>query len=173
MFENLPELQRKDRELPLEACKEILQNAEYMVMATVNKTGNKTGDKNAVPYAVPLSFVFFENKIYFHSGMRKGHKTANLAENPYCSLAVVGKTQPVYAKNFTTYYESVVVFGSVREVTDSAKKKAVLFALAEKYLPGHMHNAEKDITASLERTAVYEISLDKITGKAKQALKEA
>lgn len=159
MFENLPELHRKDRQLPLEACKEILQNAEYMVMATV--------DNNAIPYAVPLSFVYFEKKIYFHSGMYKGHKASNLAENPYCSLAVIGKTQPVYTKNFTTYYESVVVFGKVCEVTDSARKKAVLFALAEKYLPEYMHNAEKDITASLARTAVYEVSLDKITGKAK------
>lgn len=165
MFENLPELHRKDRQLPLEACKEILQNAEYMVMATV--------DNNAIPYATPLSFVLFEDKIYFHSGMRKGHKACNLAENPYCSLAVIGKTQPVYTKNFTTYFESVVVFGKVCEVIGSARKKAVLFALAEKYLPEHMHNAEKDITASLERTKVYEISLDKITGKAKKAAKEA
>lgn len=164
MFENLPELHRKDRQLPLEACKEILHSAEYMVMATVGK--------DSVPYAVPLSFVYFEDKIYFHSGMHKGHRAANLGENPYCSLAVVGKTQPVYTKNFTTWYESVVVFGNVCEVTDTARKKAVLFALAEKYLPEHMHNAEKDITASLARTAVYEISLDKITGKAKQAKKE-
>lgn len=165
MFENVPELHRKDREIPFEACEHILQNAEYLVMATT--------DKNGLPYATPLSFVYFEGRIYFHSGMHKGHRAGNLAENPYCSLAVVGKTQPVYVTNFTTYFESVVIFGKVSEVTDSMRKKTVLFALAEKYLPAYMEHAEKNITASLARTAVYEISLDKVTGKAKRAKIEA
>lgn len=165
MFENIPQLHRKDRQISFEACEAILQSAEYMVMATV--------DNEAIPYVTPLSFVYFEGKIYFHSGMHKGHKSSNLAENPYCSVAVVGKTQPVYAKNFTTYFESVIIFGKVSEITDSAKKKTVLFALAEKYLPEYMHHAEQDINASLERTAVYEISLDIVTGKAKRANKEA
>lgn len=165
MFENLPELHRKDRQIPFEACEEILQKAEYMVMATV--------DSNAIPYAVPLSFVYFEGKIYFHSGMHKGHKARNIAENSSCSLVIVGKTQPVYTKNFTTYFESVIIFGKVSEVTDKARKKTVLFALAEKYLPDYMHHAEHDISASLDRTAVYEISLDKVTGKAKRAKNEA
>lgn len=164
MFENIPELHRKDRQIPFEACEQILQNAEYMVMATA--------DKNGIPYAAPLSFVYFEGKIYFHSGMHKGHKASNIAENPYCSLAVVGETQPVYVKNFTTYFESVVIFGRVCEITDNARKKAVLFALAEKYLPNYMQHAEHDISASLERTSVYEISLDKVTGKAKRAKKD-
>lgn len=165
MFDNLPELHRKDREIPFADCERILQKAEYLVMATAGK--------NAMPYAAPLSFVYFEGKIYFHSGKHHGHKIANLAENPYCSLAVIGKTQPVYIKNFTTYFESVIVFGKVSEVTDSARKKTVLFALAEKYLPNFMDNAEHNIAASLERTAVYEISLDKVTGKAKRANNEA
>lgn len=165
MFEDLPQLHRKDREIPFEACEQILQKAEYLVMATAGK--------NTIPYATPLSFVYFEEKIYFHSGKHHGHKIVNLAENPYCSLAVVGKTQPVYTKNFTTYFESVIIFGKACEVTDSARKKTVLFALAEKYLPNFMDHAEHDITASLERTAVYEISPDKITGKAKRAKKES
>lgn len=165
MFDNLPQLHRKDREIPFEACERILQKAEYLVMATAGK--------NAMPYATPLSFVYFEGKIYFHSGKHQGHRVVNLAENPYCSLAVVGKTQPVYIKNFTTYFESVIIFGKVCEVTDSARKKTVLFALAEKYLPDFMEHAEHDITASLERTAVYEISLDKVTGKAKRPTNEA
>lgn len=165
MFDNMPELHRKDRQISFEACEEILQNAEYLVMATAGKNG--------LPYAAPLSFVYFEGKIYFHSGMHKGHRAGNLAENPCCSLAVVGKTQPAYVTNFTTYFESVIIFGRVKEVTDSARKKTVLFALAEKYLPNAMEHAEHDITASLDRTAVFEISPDKITGKAKRAKKEA
>lgn len=161
MFEHLPAMHRKDREISLQECEDILKKAEYMVMATA--------DSKNIPYAVPLSFVYYEGKIYFHSGMHKGHKASNMAENPYCSVAVVGDTLPVYAKNFTTYFESAVIFGRVREVSDEVYKKSVLFALAEKYLPEHMDKAEHDISASLARTAVYEISIDGISGKAKRA----
>ncbi len=160
MFSSLPEMKRKDREISKADCEAVLRDAEYLVMATV--------DKENIPYAVPLSFVYFEGKIYFHSGMRKGHKACNLACNSLCSLAVVGKTLPVYTRNFTTYYESVIIFGRGKEVLDPQRKKSVLFALAEKYLPEYMENAEKDISASLDRTAVFEVSLDKITGKAKK-----
>lgn len=160
MFEHLPPMHRKDREIFGEECDAVLRKAEYMVMATADSQG--------MPYATPLSFVYFEGKIYFHSGMHKGHKVANLTENPYCSLAIVGDTLPVYTKNFTTYFESVLVFGKVREIVCEDRKKAVLFALAEKYLPQHMDKAEKDISASLARTAVYEVTVEKITGKAKK-----
>lgn len=160
MFDHLPSMHRKDREISAEECAVVLHKAEYMVMATADGRG--------MPYATPLSFVYFEGKIYFHSGMHKGHKASNLAENPYCSLAIVGDTLPVYTKNFTTYFESVLVFGKVREIVCEDRKKAVLFALAEKYLPQHMDKAEKDISASLARTAVYEITAEKITGKAKK-----
>ncbi len=66
MFSSLPEMKRKDREISKADCEAVLRDAEYLVMATV--------DKENIPYAVPLSFVYFEGKIYFHSGMRKGHK---------------------------------------------------------------------------------------------------
>lgn len=121
MFSSLPEMKRKDREISKADCEAVLRDAEYLVMATV--------DKENIPYAVPLSFVYFEGKIYFHSGMRKGHKACNLACNSLCSLAVVGKTLPVYTHNFTTYYESVIIFGRVKEVLDPQRKKAYFLPL--------------------------------------------
>ena len=152
-------VRRKDHVISLEECKNILNSREYCILATVDTEG--------IPYATPLSYVFLNEKLYFHSAS-KGHKIDNLETNPRCSIAVVGDTQPVYEKDFTTYLESVVVFGTAEKVDDTTEKVQMLTALAQKYLPGHMDKAEKDITASLARTAVYSIAIEKITGKAKR-----
>ena len=152
-------LRRKDRAISQEECHQLLQTGEYCVLATVDSEG--------MPYATPLSYIFLDAKVYFHSA-HEGHKIDNLQCNPRCSLAVIGNTQPVYAKNFTTYYESVVVFGFVEKILDTTEKTQVLTALADKYLPEHMDKAEKDIATSLSRTAVYAMHIEKITGKAKR-----
>lgn len=161
MFSHLPELKLKNRKISLEECEQILKKTEYMTLATVDEKG--------MPYAVPLSFVYYGGKVYFHTGKVKGHKIQNLLYSPYCSVSVIGDTQPVYTHNFTTYFESVVIFGTAAEVVDEQEKYDMLYALAEKYLPDHMDKAEKDISASIKITSVYAITIEKMTGKAKRA----
>lgn len=152
-------MRRKDRAISQEECFQILQAGEYCVLASVDSEG--------MPYATPLSYVFMNGKVYFHAA-QEGHKLDNLRAAPRCSLAVIGKTQPVYAKNFTTYYESVVIFGRVEEIYNPTDKTQILTALANKYLPEHMDKAAKDIAVSLDRTAVCAVHIEKMTGKAKR-----
>ena len=154
-------VRRKDNTITLEESHALLKAGQYCVLATVDAEGS--------PYATPLSYVFLHGKIYLHCA-HEGHKIDNLRANPRCSLAVVGKTQPVYTKNFTTYYESVVIFGVAQEVLDAAEKTEALMAVAQKYLPEHMEKADNDIANSLSRTAVYRIQIEKITGKAKRSI---
>ena len=153
-----PEIRRKDRSLSEEDSTALLARGEYGVLATVDAKGR--------PYGVPLSYIWRNGRVYFHSALQ-GHKISNIGVNNAVSFTVVGDTQPVYANNFTTYYESAVVFGTVSEIADSDEKYAVLHALAEKYLPEHMDKAEGDITRSFARTAVYAIFPELITGKAR------
>jgi len=40
------------------------------------------------PYAVPLSYVYFNDKIYFHSA-KDGHKIDAIIKNPKVSFAVI------------------------------------------------------------------------------------
>ena len=156
---NRPDMRRKDRQISGEDVSSLLARCEYGVMATV--------DAHNRPYGVPLSYIWLNGLVYVHSAPR-GHKIDNIRTNNAVSFTVIGHTRPVYAKNFTTYYESAVVFGTVREVSDPDEKYAALHALAEKYLPCHMDKAEKDIRHSLARTAVYALQPERITGKAKR-----
>lgn len=152
-------IRRKDRVMDEEQARALLKNCEYGVMATTGADG--------WPYAVPLSYIVENNVIYFHCA-HDGRKIENINANPKVCFTVVGKTQPIYDKNFTTYYESVVVFGTVNKVGNPERKTALLMLLAQKYLPEHMDKAPGDIAKSLERTAVYGITIEGITGKAKK-----
>lgn len=43
---------------------------------------------NDYPYAVPLSYVYLDNKIYFHSA-KVGHKVDAIIRNPKVSFSVM------------------------------------------------------------------------------------
>ncbi|MEG6501647.1 MULTISPECIES: pyridoxamine 5'-phosphate oxidase family protein [unclassified Desulfovibrio] len=153
------DMRRKDRQISHEEALEILQNEEYGFLATV--------DKNNQPYVVPLSYVLIKNEIFFHSAF-SGQKIDNIANEEKVCFSVVGKTQPVYDKNFTTYFESVVVYGKARIIDAIDVKKDVLFELAKKYLPDCIDMAEGAIKGSISRTGIIALTIDHITGKAKR-----
>ena len=155
-------IRRKDRAQGEAENLALLAGAEYGVLGLVD---------GCWPYAVPLSFVLMDGALYFHCA-REGRKIDVLAANSRACFTVVGATLPVYDGGFSTYYKSVMVFGRVTPVEDDDEKTRVLFALAEKYLPADMDKAEKDLTRSFKRTAVYKIAMEQVTGKAKRAKAE-
>ena len=153
-------MRRKDRALCAEECLQILRSAEYGVLASVSPTGQ--------PYGVPLSFVFMDNKIYVHCA-REGCKIDNIRANDRVSFTCVGKTRPAYAqKNFTTYFESAIVFGQAGEVIDPTERHTAMAELCRKYLPEHTDKFAEAMHRSDARTAVYVITPERITGKAKK-----
>ena len=157
-------LRRRERQISEAECLALLESCEFGVLGTADELGN--------PYAPPLSYVWLDGRLYFHSAVQ-GHKISNIRANPRVTFTVVGKTRPVYSKNFTTYYESVVLFGKAREVTDPEEKYAALHGLAAKYLPEHLDKADADIRNSFARTAVYAVEPELVSGKAKRPKSDA
>lgn len=153
------EMRRKDREISHQEALALLEKEEYGFLATV--------DKNNQPYVVPLSYIVMNNEIFFHCAF-SGQKIDNIINQEKVCFSVVGDTQPVYDKNFTTYFESVIVYGKARMIDDLKIKYDMLSQLAEKYLPEHMDKADTAIEGSMPRTCVVAISIDHITGKAKK-----
>ena len=152
-------MRRKDRAISQEEALELLERNEYGMLSTVGEDGQ--------PYVVPLSYVLMDGQLYFHCA-QVGQKIDNIVFCPRVCFCAVGATQPVYDGGFSTYFESVLVYGSARNVDGAEEKRRSLMLLAEKYLPEHMDKAEGDITKSFQRTAVYAISIDHISGKAKR-----
>ena len=154
------EPRRKDRKISEQEAVALLERAMYGVLATVDAQGH--------PYGVPISYVWLNGAVYVHAAL-KGHKIENIQANSNVSFTVVGDTQPVYeTNNFSTYYESAIVFGTAVEVVDPDERYAALYALAKKYLPEHLGDADASIAHSGNATVVYVIRPKKLTGKAKR-----
>ena len=154
-----PEMRRKDRLMQEDRARELLAGGEYGILSMVSGDGQ--------PYGVPLSYVVLEGDIYFHCAM-DGQKIRNLSHEARVSFCVVGETQPVFESNdFSTYYESVIVFGTAQMVEEESQKTVALMALCQKYLPEHMEHAGASIQHYGKRTGVWRIAVEHITGKAK------
>lgn len=147
-------MRRNDRQSTEEYAITILRNCEYGVLSTVNQEG--------YPYGVPLSYVYKDSNIYFHSALT-GHKLDNITNNPKVSFCVVGNKKSLPEK-FTTSYESVVIFGQASEVTGEEKKDALL-ALLDKYSPAYLEKGKEYVKNSKDTTTVMKITIEQITGK--------
>lgn len=151
---------KQKRKISDEETLELLDSCQYGVLATVDAEGQ--------PYGVPISYVIYDNSIYCHCAMA-GHKLENMRNNDKVSFTVVGKTQPVFEDvDFSTYYESAIVFGKVTFIENKEEKIEPLRALCEKYLPEYMEHFQAALDAELLGTCVFKISMDNISGKAKR-----
>ena len=147
-------MRRAGQELPREEALRLLSEGSSGVLALL-------GDGD-YPYAVPLSYVYYQGKIYFHSA-RTGHKIDAVARHGKASFCVIAQDQWLPEK-FTTVYRSVIVFGRVRVLTEPEEMRAALTALGEKYAPG-VPGLEEEIAGSIHRVAVIELTPERITGK--------
>ncbi len=148
-------MRRKERSMPPIAALGLLGLAEYGVLSTVDEDGQ--------PYGVPLSYANTTRMIYFHSAMN-GHKLDNIHHQTQVSFCVVGETE-VLPQQFSTRFESVIVFGEAAVVTDPAEKLFALRLLAEKYAGQFPREAETYIQKKIELTTVVGIKIAYMSGK--------
>lgn len=148
------EMRRKRQLLSPEESVAILKKMTNGVLALHGDDG--------YPYAVPVSYVYADGKIYFHSAPQ-GHKTDAIARDGKVSFCVVERDEIVPAE-FTTYFRSVIVFGKAHLLTDGEEKRAALLLLAAKYSPGEP-GLQAEIEKGFNRLVVVEIAAEHITGK--------
>ena len=153
------EPRRKDRTISLDDGIQILLDNTWGILGTIGPDG--------WPYSVPLSYVYSQknNAIFFHCAS-SGHKIDNIEFSDKVSFTVVGKTQ-VQPELFSTLYESVIVFGTCKQVYDKEKLEAFM-EFVEKYNPEGMDQVEKKVGANGDAVRVYKISIEHITAKAKR-----
>ena len=153
----MKELRRKDRAITQEEAIALLNKAEYGVLSTVTENGK--------PYGVPLNFCIIDHSIYFHCAI-EGQKIDNIKQNTSVSFCAVGSTE-ILPDKFGTKYESVIVSGEVEEVFD-INKQIGLEGLVRKYSPEFFDKGIKYIEGLREKTRVFKIMINALTGKARK-----
>ena len=94
------EMRRKRQQLAEEESIAILEKVTAGTLALL-------GD-NDYPYAVPISHVYHERKLYFHSALA-GHKVDAIRKCDKASFCVIEKDD-VQPEKYTTFFRSVIAF---------------------------------------------------------------
>jgi nitroimidazol reductase NimA-like FMN-containing flavoprotein (pyridoxamine 5'-phosphate oxidase superfamily) len=125
------------------------------------------------PYLVNQLFVYDESEdAMFLHGAKTG-RTRTVVEGddatPACLTASrMGRLLPAEMPvDFDVEYESVVVFGTIRVVTDTGRKRRALELLMDQFAPDLTpgEDYEPIADASIERTSVYRIDIEGWSGK--------
>ncbi len=151
-------MRRKDREMPGEFAYEVIDHSPFGTLSTVNEDGT--------PYCIPVSAVRAGDSLYFHCA-HQGQKVANLRRRPEVCLSFVSYAH-IPQGRFTTEYESAVVFGAAREITEDQEKIEALRRICLRYTPDNMAAFEGAVSESLGRTALWRIDIKEISGKRKK-----
>jgi nitroimidazol reductase NimA-like FMN-containing flavoprotein (pyridoxamine 5'-phosphate oxidase superfamily) len=114
------------------------------------------------PYSVPLSYVYFNGKIYFHSA-KAGHKIDAITNYPKVSFSIIDE-DTIVGKEYTTYFRSVIAFGKAR-IAEGDERLEAFRALVKKYSGDLPEEAQHKEIAECTQAYIVAIDVEHITGK--------
>ncbi len=148
-------MRRNRQQLSREECERILDRCTSGVLALAGDSG--------YPYAVPLSYVYADGAIIFHSAV-EGHKVDAIKRDSRCSFCVIEQNE-IKPAEFTTYFRSVIAFGRIRILETADEKVQALRLLGRRYSPGDEPGLQHEIDKSLNHVLLLRLNIDHLSGK--------
>lgn len=148
------EMRRNKQLLSMEDTISVMDRCTNGVLACL-------GDDD-YPYAVPVSYVYYNEKIYFHSA-KAGHKIDAVAKNPKVSFSVIDE-DTIVSKEYTSYFRSVIAFGKAR-IAEGDERIEAFKALVEKYSGDQPEEAKLKEIMGCMQSYIFAIDVEHITGK--------
>lgn len=149
-------MRRKRQQLSEAESIEILRKSTSGTLALL-------GD-NGYPYAVPISYVYAEGKLYFHSAL-SGHKVDAIRNCDKASFCVIDQDE-VHPEKYTTYFRSVIAFGRIHIIEDEQEKLETARLLGDRYNPNQEEALQKELEKGLSRMLMIRFDIEHLTGKA-------
>ena len=179
-MEQFREMRRKRQQLSEEESISIFRKSTAGTLALL-------GD-NDYPYAVPISYVYHEGKLFFHSALtghkvdaiRKCDKVAVQREQSDACISSAKREQArpgakasfcvieqddVQPEKYTTFFRSVIAFGRIHIIEDETEKLATARMLGNRYTPNHDEALQKEIENGLSRMLAIRLDIEHLTGK--------
>ncbi len=147
-------MRREEKMMTKEEAEKNLKEADYGILALLQDNG--------YPYGVPLNFAYADGVIYFH-GAKEGTKNRSIDANSKTSFTIVNYYN-ILGNKFDTEYDSVIAFGKCSEIFDEEKLEG-LKEMLKKYSNEFMESGMKYIKASGDKTSVFKLEIEHITGK--------
>ncbi len=149
------EMRRDRQQLSQAAAEEILKKNTGGTLALAGDEG--------YPYAVPMSYLYEDGKLYFHSA-KTGHKIDAIRNEEKASFCVIDRDQVVPEK-YTTFFRSVIAFGKARLVEEEEEKRRIAEMLAMKYSSAFKEGIAAEIDGAIRHMAIIEMTVEHMTGK--------
>lgn len=150
------ELQRKNKQISMEECKEVLKKETRGVLSVLGE--------DDYPYGMPMNHWYNEEdgKIYFHCG-KFGHRLDALKKSDKVSFCVYDKG---YREDgdWALMVKSVIVFGRMEVIDDMeiiidiSRKLSYKFTQDEEYI-------QNEIDKYAEATLLLQLTPEHICGK--------
>lgn len=146
-------MRRRDKQLSQEDTLALLHRGQEGILGTLGEDG--------YPYTVVVNYVYYKDKIYLHCA-KSGHKLDNIQYHDKVSFTVYDHVE-VLGEELNTLYQSLTLFGRAKVVETTEE---VLLALIQKYSKLPLPLAKDMIKKEIDITAIVEIEIEHITGKA-------
>ena len=154
-MEQFRAMRRKRQQLSEEESISILRKSTAGTLALL-------GD-NDYPYAVPISYVYHEGKLFFHSALA-GHKVDAIRSHDKASFCVIERDD-VQPEQYTTFFRSVIAFGRIHIIEDEQEKLATARMLGNRYNPNQNEALQKEIESGFSRMLAIRLDIEHLTGK--------
>ncbi len=137
-----------------------------------------TASSDDFPNIVPLNYIWALGNIYFH-GARTGRKVNELKQNANVTFAVADEVALIpsyfndekYACPATSFFKSVIVYGSLEFVIDMEEKIFALDLFMKKLQPGGGYEPfnleDEEYKKNIKGVNVFKITPSKISAKFK------
>lgn len=144
--------------------KQLLSEEEsiQILRATTSGVLSLCGE-NMQPYGVPLSHVYDNGRLYFHSAL-SGHKVDLIKQNSNANFTVIAKDE-IHPETYTTYFQSVITFGKIRIVENETEKQRILEILGRRCNPSDDESLSEEIKRGIKRCIALEFTIESMTGK--------
>ena len=150
------QMRRIKQQIPDSECDEILKTEKRGVLSLIGEDG--------YPYGIPINHYYDETdgKIYFH-GAKQGHKIDALKK---CDKVCFTVYDGGYIKqgDWALNIKSVIAFGRIRPVDDTATAEKICRALCLKFTDDEDY-IQAEINSALPRVQCLEMTIEHMTGK--------
>ena len=149
-------MRRFKQEMSADECRELLKTQVRGVLSLLGDDG--------YPYGLPIDYWYNEadGKLYFH-GAKEGHKIDALRACDKVSFCIHDEGVRMDGE-WPLHFRSVIVFGRIAPVMDTATVEQVCRKLCRKFTPDDEY-FKKEYAGAKDRVQCLALTPEHITGK--------
>ena len=126
--------------------------------------------ENECPFSIPMLFARIENSLIFH-GATTSRLMKSMCSGRQLCISTVQVNGIVLARSLFHHsmnYESVVSYGSGKEITETQSKMEALKQISEKVMPGRWNDSRLPNEKEMKATMLVSVEIDSASAKIRE-----